>query len=86
MVNFVDLPGLLDTKGRDQEFIDKMVNDIKHKCPRIDLFVLCFEFGKFDIGIQNMMKTYENLLDKDHTLWGSMTCIITKISYTEDYE
>ena len=61
-----------------------MVKDIKQKCPRIDLFVLCFEFGKFDIGIQNMMKLYENLLDKDQTLWGGMTCIITKVSFNDD--
>ena len=65
MVNFVDLPGLLDTEGKDQEILDNMVKDIKVKCPRIDMFVLCFEHGKFDVGIQNMMKTYENLLDKD---------------------
>ena len=86
MVNFVDLPGLLDTKGRDQEIVDNMVKDIKRKCPRIDLFVLCMQFGKFDSGIQDMLKIYENLLDKDQTLWGNMSCIVTKVSFTEDYD
>ena len=61
--NFVDLPGLMDTEGRDQDILDKMVVDIKAKCPRIDMFILCFERGKFDTGIQTMMQTYENLLD-----------------------
>ena len=61
--NFVDLPGLMDTGGKDQDILDKMVVDIKAKCPRIDMFILCFEHGKFDTGIQTMMKTYENLLD-----------------------
>ena len=55
MTNFVDIPGLMDTKGNDQVILDKMVVEIKKKCPRIDMFVLCFEAGKFDAGIQTMM-------------------------------
>ena len=50
-VNLVDLPGLLDTGGKDQKILDEMVDEIKVKCPRIDVFVLCFEKGKFDAGI-----------------------------------
>ena len=50
-VNFVDLPGLLDTGGNDQKILDEMVDEIKVKCPRIDVFILCFEKGKFDAGI-----------------------------------
>ena len=55
MTNFVDIPGLMDTEGNDQVILDKMVVEIKKKCPRIDMFVLCFEAGKFDAGIQTMM-------------------------------
>ena len=29
LTNFVDLPGLADTEGRDQDILDKMVEDIK---------------------------------------------------------
>ena len=49
--NFVDLPGLLDTEGRDQEILDKMVDEIKKKCPKIDMILLCIEKGKFDAGV-----------------------------------
>lgn len=82
--NFVDLPGLLDTEGRDQEILNKMVNDIKVKCPKIDMILLCFEKGKFDTGVQKMIKTYENLLDKGGDMWKNMIVVITKVSYTED--
>ena len=50
--NFVDLPGLLDTEGRDQRILDDMVSAIKEKCPKIDMMLLCFEKGKFDAGFQ----------------------------------
>ena len=63
-----------------------MVLEIKEKCPRIDMFVLCFEAGKFDLGIQTMMQTYENLLDKGQSMWDNMMCIVTKVSWNEDYE
>ena len=63
-----------------------MCDDIKQKCPRVDMFVLCFEYGKFDVSIQNMMTTYENLLDKGHFMWLNMVAIVTKVSYTEDFE
>ena len=86
MVNFVDLPGLADTEGRDQKILDQMCDDIKQKCPRVDMFVLCFEYGKFDVSIQNMMATYENLLDKGHFMWLNMVAVVTKVSYTEDFE
>ena len=49
--NFVDLPGLLDSEGRDQQILDKMVDDTKKKCPKIDMMLLCFEKGKFDAGV-----------------------------------
>ena len=42
-VNFVDLPGLLDTENKDQQILDKMVEEFRKKVPRIDIFVLCFE-------------------------------------------
>ena len=85
MTNFVDVPGLMDTEGCDQEILDKMVVEIKKKCPRIDMFVLCFEAGKFDAGIQIMMQTYENLLDKRQSMWDNMMCIITKASWNDDH-
>ena len=54
-VNFVDFPGLLDTEGLDQSILDSAVEETKVKCPKIDMFILCFEQGKFDAGIQEMM-------------------------------
>ena len=58
MTNFVDLPGLIDTEGpegSDQANLDKMVEEIKAKCPRIDMFILCFEQGKIDSGMKTMI-------------------------------
>ena len=63
IVNFVDIPGLLDSNGRDQEILDSMVEEMKGKCSRIDMFVLCFEQGKFDSGVQGMMTNYLKLLN-----------------------
>ena len=63
-----------------------MVVDIKAKCPRIDMFVLCFEQGKFDTGIQTMMQTYENLLDQGQSMWHNMTCVVTKVGWNDDYD
>lgn len=49
LVDLIDFPGLLDTEGRDQEFLDNMVREIKEKCPKIDIMILCFvKDGKFD--------------------------------------
>ena len=82
--NFVDLPGLLDTEGRDQEILDKMVDDIKKKCPKIDMMLLCFEKGKFDTGVQKMIQTYVNLLDKGSNMWKNIIVVITKVTYLDD--
>ena len=82
--NFVDLPGLLDTEGRDQEILDKMVEDIKSKCPSIDMMLLCFEKGKFDTGVQKMIQTYVNLLDKGSNMWKNIIVVITKVTYLDD--
>ena len=49
-VNFVDIPGLSDSSGNDQKILDMTV-DLKEKCQKVDLFVLCFEKGKFDSTI-----------------------------------
>ena len=49
-MNFVDVPGLQDTEGRDQVILDDMVEDLRDKVKNIDMFVLCFEQGKFDSG------------------------------------
>ena len=61
-VNFVDTPGLMDTEGNDQEILDMMKDEFEKKAPRIDMFVLCFEQGKFDRSIQIMLETYMHLL------------------------
>ena len=50
LVNFVDIPGLSDSSGNDQKILD-MTASMKPYCPKIDLFVLCFEKGKFDASI-----------------------------------
>ena len=41
-MNFVDLPGLDDPEGRDQEILDEMKNEMKARCPEVNLFILCF--------------------------------------------
>lgn len=52
LVNLVDVPGYQDTEGRDSEHLDKMTDYLRKECPKIDMFVLCFESGtKFDTGI-----------------------------------
>ena len=50
-MNFVDAPGLQDTEGHDQDILDKMVEEMKDNVKNIDMFVLCFEHGKFDSGM-----------------------------------
>ena len=49
-LNLVDVPGLQDTRGAkyDQKTLDNMRNRMKVICPQINMFVLCFEKGKFD--------------------------------------
>ena len=81
--NFVDLPGLLDTEGRDQYILDEMVRVIKEKCPKIDMMLLCFEKGKFDTGVQKMIQTYMNLLDSSN-MWKNIIVVITKVTYLDD--
>ena len=61
MTNFVDLPGLIDTEGPegcDQAILDKMDEEIKAKCLRIDMFILCIEQSKFDSGMDKIIKIY----------------------------
>ena len=48
LVDFVDTQGLMDTEGRDQMIVDTLKNDFENKAPNIDMFILCFEAGKFD--------------------------------------
>ena len=58
MTNFVDYPGLIDTEGPegcDQAILDKMDEEIKAKCLRIDMFILCFEQSKFDSGMEKII-------------------------------
>ena len=62
-VTFVDVPGLQDTYGNDQHILDALVEQMKFKCPRINLFVLCFEYGKFDAAIQEIIISYSKLLN-----------------------
>ena len=85
-VNFVDFPGLQDTEGKDQNILDNAVEQTKAKCPRIDMFLLCFEQGKFDSSLQEMMRTYTKFLSDATRIWSNMTAVITKISYNSDYE
>ena len=61
-----------------------MVDDTKKKCPKIDMMLLCFEKGKFDAGVQKMIKTYEHLLDKGGNMWKNIIVVITKVTYDDD--
>ena len=63
-----------------------MVEELKVKCPRINLFVLCFEYGKFDSGIQDMIENYSKLLNDKSKMWKSMIAVVTKVSWNEDHE
>ena len=83
-VNFVDFPGLQDTEGKDQGILDSTVEEAKVKCPKIDMFILCFEQGKFDASIQEMMRTYSRFISDQRRIWSNMIAVITKISYSND--
>ena len=63
-----------------------MVEELKVKCPWINLFVLCFEYGKFDSGIQDMIDNYSKLLNDKSKMWKSMIAVVTKVSWNEDHE
>ena len=84
LVNFVDMPGLQDTEGRDQAILDNMVEQLREKFQTIDMFVLCFEKGKFDQGIQGMMQTYMRLLNDKEKIWQNMTAVITKVGWDSE--
>ena len=56
-----------------------MVRVIKEKCPKIDMILLCFEKGKFDLDFQKMIQTYANLLDKGKNMWKNIIVVITKV-------
>ena len=62
-MNLVDIPGLQDTNGKDQIILDMMKEKMKIACPQINMFVLCFEKGKFDAGFQTIIETYGCLLN-----------------------
>ena len=61
-----------------------MVDDTKKKCPKIDMLIFCFEKGKFDSGVQKIIKTYEHLLDKGANMWKNIIVVITKVTYDSD--
>ena len=48
------------------------------------MFVLCFEKGKFDQGIQGMMQTYMRLLNDKEKIWQNMTAVITKVGWDSE--
>ena len=50
------------------------------------MFLLCFEQGKFDSSLQEMMRTYTRFLSDATRIWSNMLAVITKISYNSDYE
>ena len=51
------------------------------------MFVLCFEKGKFDSGIQEMMSVYQRLINDQKSYWSRMVAVITKVSYVSaDYD
>ena len=63
-INFVDIPGIPEvTEGGDQSQLQKLIEEIKAQKLRIDLFILCFDKGKYDKSIQTVMKAYLRLLD-----------------------
>ena len=76
-----------DSSGRDQHNLDHMVQDMSKNCPIVDMFVLCFEKGKFDTGIQEMMSVYQRLINDQKSYWSRMVAVITKVSYVStDYD
>ena len=83
LVNFVDIPGLSDSSGNDQKILD-MTASMKPQCPKIDLFVLCFEKGKFDATIQDIITAYQDLTGKNKKLWTNMVAVITKVQYSQE--
>ena len=82
LVDFVDTQGLMDTEGRDQMIVDTLKNDFENKAPNIDMFILCFEAGKFDRSMQIVVETYLKLLKDEKKFWQNMTAVITKVSYS----
>ena len=84
LVDFVDTQGLMDTEGRDQQILHTLKDDFENKAPRIDMFILCFEAGKFDSSMEIVMQTYQKLLkdEEKQKLWQNMTAVITKVSYS----
>jgi hypothetical protein len=48
------------------------------------MILLCFEKGKFDTGVQKMIQTYVNLLDKGNDMWKNIIVVITKVTYLDD--
>ena len=50
------------------------------------MFVLCFEQGKFDSGIKEMMATYLRLLNDESKIWSNLVAVITKVGWSNDYE
>ena len=48
------------------------------------MFVLCFEKGKFDSGIQEMMSVYQRLINDQNSHWSRMVAVITKVTYSSD--
>ena len=61
-----------------------MTASMRSKCPKIDLFVLCFEQGKFDATIQDIITCYQELTGKNKKLWNNMVAVITKVQYSEE--
>jgi predicted GTPase len=62
-VNFVDVPGLDDSEGKDQEIVDEMVRCIKKNAPTIDLFLLVISAEENIAGsLQEVFQTYMHLL------------------------
>ena len=81
-MNLVDVPGYQDPEGRDSEHLDKMTDVLRKECPKIDMFVLCFESGtKFDTGIQEMIRIYMNFLNANTKIWKNMIIVITKLRW-----
>ena len=45
----MDIPGIPEvTEGGDQSQLQKLIEEIKAQKSQIDLFILCFEKGKYD--------------------------------------
>ena len=63
-----------------------MKEKMKTHCPQINIFVLCFEKGKFDSGFQTIIQTYRNLLNNEEKIWTNMIAVITKVGWSVDYD